>query len=72
MVIIINSFSNVSRKTLNCNPKSYGIKFRILETGEIIMRYTGKVLGQIEDKNTLENISKLKGRKLDKVLEKFI
>lgn len=59
-------------KCFRWNPKSCGYKYRILYTGEIIERYTGKTLGYIENKETVENLSRIKGRKLDIILLKFI
>ena len=71
-VNFLNNHKGKNFKTLTYVYKSAGFKLRILENGEIIERYTGKIKGVLTDKEQIEDLLELKGRKLDFLLEKLI
>lgn len=72
----IYSFANHHKdkhyKTKTSNPKSCGKKYRILENGEVILRFSGKILVVIDDKDSIEYLMNKSGEKLDKILQLYI
>ena len=59
-------------KTYRWNPRSCGCRYRILCTGEVIMRYNGKNVGYIDNQDQINNLSKLRGKKLDQIIDKIL